>query len=479
MKRLITALIILVMVLTSCDNGNDNEDGSDNVNKTTLTVINMNFLGYCEVAYGDVNFDLVHNDEETKTVSSGARYAYITNHYFTEAEYYAGLILAMHNLTCKCPVFRTETITCEEGKNTEFGLTKNTVVTLISGFGYDKFGDTTGTIESIAGNIDDYYLENERLKTRGFNAIQTWFWDAVESFNNAPDGTTQTITLTNSLEFPSVSRTYAGSTHYSLFIEGQSNKKLIIQGDSVERTISNSGKILDGFNQLEASGSLFSIPNGITLELGNNITLNGNNVHWPVVEVEEGGAFIMNNGSTVKGANDCGVVVKGTFTMNGGTISGNKYGPHPYWGTSSGGGVVVQSGEFTMTGGIIKNNANFDSWYGGGGVSVVKGTLNMSGGTISGNTSDPDPSGFLMDQSGNHISRGGGVFVGIDGSFIKTGGTIDDTNSAYMGKVVYAISNGIKGRDSTAGPNDNVNSTIAGADGGWEWQSINDLIRRK
>ncbi len=163
MKRLITALIILTLILTACGNGNgngnDKGEGNGSGNQTTLTVINMNFTGYCEVEFGDAKFDLVHNTEVTKTVNAGSRYVFITYHYFTTDEYYAGRILATHNLTCNCPVFRTEMITCEEGKNTEFGLTRNSVVTLISGFGYDKFGDVPGTLDAIARNIDDYYLE--------------------------------------------------------------------------------------------------------------------------------------------------------------------------------------------------------------------------------------------------------------------------------------------------------------------------------
>jgi len=460
MKRLITALIILTVILTACGNGNDNGSGSGD--QTTLTVINMNFTGYCEVEFGDVKFDLVHNTEVTKTVNAGSRYVFITYHYFTTDEYYAGRILATHNLTCNCPVFRTEMITCEEGKNTEFGLTRNSVVTLISGFGYDKFGDVPGTLDTIARNVDDYYLEEDRLKTRGFNAIQTQFWDAIEEFNNAPDGTTQTITLIDSFEFPSATQTYAGAVHNSMFKEGQ-NKKIIIEGGSTERIITNSGKILLGYLQLETNGSLFSIPSGITLELGNNVTLDGNDVPFPVVVVEAGGTFIMNNGSSVKGANDSGVVVEGTFTMNGGTINGNKYGIDPYSRTTNGGGVYVRSGIFTMGGGTI--NSNIADEYGGG-VVIWGGTFTMSGGSISGNTAS---------------RSGGGVAVFANapynnGTFTKAGGTIDDTNYASTGKVVYVVTGGDVNnmRETTAGPSDNLNSAVTGSAGGWESSDPNN-----
>ena len=74
-----------------------------------------------------------------------------------------------------------------------------------------------------------------------------------------------------------------------------------------------------------------------------------------------------------------GVYMSGnsTFTMNGGTISGNT--------ATTGGGVGVDNdGTFIMTGGTISGNSAYDS---GGGVYVVNGdTFTMTGGTISDNT---------------------------------------------------------------------------------------------
>jgi hypothetical protein len=80
----------------------------------------------------------------------------------------------------------------------------------------------------------------------------------------------------------------------------------------------------------------------------------------------------------------------------------------------------------------------------------------MSGGTISGNSA---------------AGVGGGVSVHWDyGSFSKTGDTIDDTNSAYSGKVAYAgdYYSDYKKRNTTAGPSVNLNSDISGSAGGWE-----------
>jgi hypothetical protein len=64
-------------------------------------------------------------------------------------------------------------------------------------------------------------------------------------------------------------------------------------------------------------------------------------------------------------------------------------------------------------------------------------------------------------------SYGGGVCVVSGGTFSKTGGTIDNTNSANNGKVAY-VTTGSKSRVSTAGPGVRLDSNVSGAAGGWE-----------
>jgi len=121
-------------------------------------------------------------------------------------------------------------------------------------------------------------------------------------------------------------------------------------------------------------------------------------------------------GSTASASGGGGVYVNnGTFTMNGGEISGNTASSHNLGG---GGGVFVGgSGTFTMSGGKISNNtATGDSPFGGG-VCMRGGTFTMSGGEISGNTA----------TSSN--PRGGGVFI-YNAIFIMSGGEISG-NSTY------------------------------------------------
>ena len=94
------------------------------------------------------------------------------------------------------------------------------------------------------------------------------------------------------------------------------------------------------------------------------------------VKIKYNGSFTM-NGGTISGNNadyGGGVYNLGTFTMNGGTISGNK---------KEAGGGVYNSGTFTMEGGIISGN---EGKVGGGVYNY--GTFTMNGGIISGNEAD-------------------------------------------------------------------------------------------
>jgi len=189
----------------------------------------------------------------------------------------------------------------------------------------------------------------------------------------------------------------------------------------------------------------------------------------------------------------------GTFIMEGGKISGNTT-------PNYGGGVDLSNGTFVMNGGEISNNTaapNDSSMSYGGGVYVSSGTFIMNGGTISGNT---------VGYNGSWSGTGGGVFVysngtftmkngeilgntaysvggglGVQGTFTKTGGTIygysaGDLNNSNVAKdssgtvrsnsghavYVYVQSSPAERRETTAGPAVNLDSSVAGAAGGWE-----------
>jgi hypothetical protein len=101
--------------------------------------------------------------------------------------------------------------------------------------------------------------------------------------------------------------------------------------------------------------------------------------------------------------------------MSGGAISGNSAFSYSIYGVGysgvyvgSGGGVYVGSGTFTMNGGTVSGNMVSGNDANGSGVFVSGGTFTMSDGAISSNTAS---------------SSGGGVRV-ADGTFWLRGGTV-------------------------------------------------------
>jgi hypothetical protein len=180
------------------------------------------------------------------------------------------------------------------------------------------------------------------------------------------------------------------------------------------------------------AGAGVTVNDGGILILNNGAAVQGNTGAGITVN---GGLLEMKDGSLVTDNRDSGVVLKsnGTFTMEGGTISGNA--------ADIGGGVVMTSGggTFTMTGGIISGNTARSYTGGGGGVAMGRtggGIFTMTGGTISNNTASANVGGgvmanggeFMMDGgtiSGNTANIGGGVAVfGAGNSFTMTKGTI-------------------------------------------------------
>jgi len=137
--------------------------------------------------------------------------------------------------------------------------------------------------------------------------------------------------------------------------------------------------------------------------------------------------------------------VAATFSMYGGTISGN-HADAQCWG-AGGAGVEIQNGTFTMYGGTISDNyeENTGSNYGGGGVCAhTSGTFTMYGGIISDNQSVTDAGGVTvvggtMNIYGGTIrdntakNYGGGIWTNING-FIISGNSVIENNTAVMGR---------------------------------------------
>ena len=200
---------------------------------------------------------------------------------------------------------------------------------------------------------------------------------------------------------------------------------------------------------------------GGTLKLngGNEAAQPNRNGVYVYYASNNGSSFTMNNGVTITGFKSGssigggGVYLNnGTFTMNGGEISGNTA-------TTTGGGVYSNY-SFTMKGGKISGNSttNTASNSGnGGGVYMTSSASNFSmnnSSEISGNTATGNGGGVYINSgnftisdsgkiSGNNAKSGGGVFVNDAGSiFTMSGGEISsDNNTTNSGGGVY-INNG-------------------------------------
>ena len=235
----------------------------------------------------------------------------------------------------------------------------------------------------------------------------------------------------------------------NLYYSGKNNISIQLIGIGGVKTI-----------QVNGSVSLFTIRNGVTLIIDENISLRqGSN---NLVEVN-GGNLILNQGAKIYSSSKSGIGVYvngGTFTMNGGEITNRRF------------GVYVDSGTFTMNGGEIYDNtvSSSSSSGGGGGVYVSNGTFTMTGGEIYDNTvSSSSPlltynSGGGVCVSGNISSfeKTGGIITGYSSDTVN-GNMVQDENGNVLdngrGHAVYVYHNDssfIRHKETTAGQGDNL-----------------------
>ena len=224
----------------------------------------------------------------------------------------------------------------------------------------------------------------------------------------------KTNAASNSTYMLEVTAAHESLAPQNLSYTGRDNITIRLKGVGTGRVIELSGK-----------GSLFSVEDGVTLILEENLILKGNSSNnASLIRVNLGSTLTMNQGVKISGNTHSfgsGVFVAGgTFTMSGGEISGNTSSSH-------GGGVYVTVGDdgryvegtFTMNGGAISGNtviatvSSSDASYGGGVCVERFCTFIMNSGEISGNTSS---------SSGAQFSFGGGVYV--EGTFIMNDGKI-------------------------------------------------------
>ena len=143
-----------------------------------------------------------------------------------------------------------------------------------------------------------------------------------------------------------------------------------------------SGDVVYSGTEITVSGEVILCLNGHKLDLNKQHISVGSGASLTLCDCSTGG--VLTGGSGSKGG---GVYVGGggTFTMTGGSIAGNT--------AESGGGVYVdEGGTFTMEDGSINNNQVTSG--GGGGVMVNKGSFTLSGGSITGNATSSETYGY-------------------------------------------------------------------------------------
>ena len=224
-------------------------------------------------------------------------------------------------------------------------------------------------------------------------------------------------------------------------------------------------QLTDDLTAPEQGGAPINIPEGkdITIDLNGKV-LNANDGAFSVITVDKGGKLTLTDSAPTAEhyftvGNDglwtlTDTMTETTKTVTGGVITGGTGMDCGEDMGTNGGGVYVNEGTFTMSGGTITGNKVTPSEDGfsngfGGGVYVNEGTFTMSGGTITGNTADAGSvcvydGTFTMSGgniTGNTARYGGGVYVD-GGTFTMNGGAISN-NIGYLGGGVIVVSDGI------------------------------------
>jgi len=197
----------------------------------------------------------------------------------------------------------------------------------------------------------------------------------------------------------------------------RANRQLTIIGLDEVRTITGTTEGAFRFNT-----------SNILLTLGENITIKGvAESTASLISVALGSSLTMKAGSKITGFSNSGTTLNwpvsvsstGTFTMDGGEISGNtvsvSVSSAPTGGVAATAGVFVGAsiGNFIMNGGKITGNTliggSNNAGGSGGGVYVASSsaaestTFTMNGGEITGNTRNGDPSDVAISSSGTSV----------------------------------------------------------------------------
>ncbi|MCD7782857.1 MAG: right-handed parallel beta-helix repeat-containing protein, partial [Firmicutes bacterium] len=199
------------------------------------------------------------------------------------------------------------------------------------------------------------------------------------------DNMTENVTISKSITLDLGGKTLTGSTSASSSVLSADLRGAVTIGSNVTTTITN-GTITGDMNGIWCNSTSFDLTlDGVTIS-GNSyygIKINSSSTATQTMTIK-GDTEISGNkrgiygltliltmeDGTISNNTDTGVWVK-SFTMDGGTISGNK-------GTS---GAAVYGGTFVMNGGTISDNT-----VSGSGGAVFGSDVTINGGSITGTT---------------------------------------------------------------------------------------------
>jgi hypothetical protein len=173
----------------------------------------------------------------------------------------------------------------------------------------------------------------------------------------------------------------------------------------------------------------------------------------------EGGTISNNESQGAGGAGGVLVNWHSQFTLNDGTISDNK---------SSGVSINGAGSAFTLSGGTISGNTNGGVWVNGSNT----GFFTMTGGIISGNSGG---SGAGVRASNNAtfkkepvpLGTTSGIIFGYDPSDPDNSNTVTAGGVVESGKGHAVYISDTKKRETTVGPDQDLDSAQDGAAGGW------------
>lgn len=262
---------------------------------------------------------------------------------------------------------------------------------------------------------EDKWLISSDGKLFSLGTTSTSAEDNIAIFTNIPAGCEATVNLDN-----------LSQTSWSGFSPAE------ISGN-VTVTATNGKTISSG------SDSIFTVKNGGTLTLNENVTLETSSPGKSCINVEEGGTLIL-NGATIQatsGYNLSGITIThGTLTINTGNITNFTGSP-----------IVATNSIITITGGTI--SSNFSN------VKLTDCTANIKNLIVTGNTTSGNGGGINISGGGTYMFndcqitnntasvRGGTPRYG-GGIYIDTTGTVSFTNCNISGNTAngYGSSSG-------------------------------------